>query len=707
MANQLNIQVGADVSGAITGLTQLESKTSQAFAKVKQSSGAAQQTVLNFGRVIQDAPYAVIAGNIGAIANNIDPLIESFGRAKAQGGGFVGALKSIGSSLIGPAGIGLAVSLVTSSLVLWGDQIFGTTKKSKEYTDAIDSLALQKKILAGETLNASEAEKVQTSELQKQSEEVKKLNQALAESSKTYQQRRIEATGSVQEEISLVSSLALVVQNQSLTYEQRNNALTKLKSINQTYFGDLSLEASSLITLTKRVQEYTNALIAQEVVKGYTKDIANLTIANNKQSQTLEQLITQQDQLKKKLAITPKEVDYVETMNDGMGRLSIRTKIVNDEYRNTERELVNINQQISDQKAIIDKGSQSVAKLTKDLNGAVIEASKFKSPEIKPVKPKVAKDRTNEIINEAKRLAKELEKAFEGQIVLPQFSETQTKTQQLAIAKKIIGDFKASRIELKIPLVIDNDKIDVPPLLEGGVTRTEAERAAERDGAILGLSFNKGVNDALKTGLEVSPENLAFRKFADAYEQTQQRIAEINKQISESLTNVRTEAITQFAESIGKAFSTGDLSNIFKGFVDTIAGGVVSIGKQMIALGLKAVVLKNALKSLFANPAAMIAAGVGLVAVGSAIRGALSKGIEGREKGGPVMGNTPYIVGERGPELFVPSVSGSIIPNNQLGAFNGRPAFAMAGSGGRSIVRGTDILLASARSQRSINRING
>ena len=30
------------------------------------------------------------------------------------------------------------------------------------------------------------------------------------------------------------------------------------------------------------------------------------------------------------------------------------------------------------------------------------------------------------------------------------------------------------------------------------------------------------------------------------------------------------------------------------------------------------------------------------------------------------MKNKPYIVGERGPELFVPSGSGHIVPNNQL-----------------------------------------
>ena len=38
----------------------------------------------------------------------------------------------------------------------------------------------------------------------------------------------------------------------------------------------------------------------------------------------------------------------------------------------------------------------------------------------------------------------------------------------------------------------------------------------------------------------------------------------------------------------------------------------------------------------------------------------------GRANGGPVMQGTTYLVGERGPELFTPSSSGSIIPNNAL-----------------------------------------
>lgn len=46
----------------------------------------------------------------------------------------------------------------------------------------------------------------------------------------------------------------------------------------------------------------------------------------------------------------------------------------------------------------------------------------------------------------------------------------------------------------------------------------------------------------------------------------------------------------------------------------------------------------------------------------------------GRANGGPVNSGTPYIVGERGPELFVPSNSGKIISNSAMRSSGGMPA---------------------------------
>jgi hypothetical protein len=51
-----------------------------------------------------------------------------------------------------------------------------------------------------------------------------------------------------------------------------------------------------------------------------------------------------------------------------------------------------------------------------------------------------------------------------------------------------------------------------------------------------------------------------------------------------------------------------------------------------------------------------------------------SQQYSGREFGGPVTGGSSYIVGERGPEVFTPSGSGMITPNNALTGKSGQTA---------------------------------
>lgn len=52
---------------------------------------------------------------------------------------------------------------------------------------------------------------------------------------------------------------------------------------------------------------------------------------------------------------------------------------------------------------------------------------------------------------------------------------------------------------------------------------------------------------------------------------------------------------------------------------------------------------------------------------GQVVGSGLRNEMEGRANGGPVTAGTPYIVGERGPEIVVPGQSGTVIPNNRIG----------------------------------------
>jgi hypothetical protein len=69
------------------------------------------------------------------------------------------------------------------------------------------------------------------------------------------------------------------------------------------------------------------------------------------------------------------------------------------------------------------------------------------------------------------------------------------------------------------------------------------------------------------------------------------------------------------------------------------------------------------------------------------IAAAGSAGMAGREFGGPVTAGIPYIVGEKRPELFVPDVSGTILPDVPRGGSGGRGGVNVALIDNRSSLR--------------------
>jgi|DEB0MinimDraft_6_1074348.scaffolds.fasta_scaffold00106_2 hypothetical protein len=85
--------------------------------------------------------------------------------------------------------------------------------------------------------------------------------------------------------------------------------------------------------------------------------------------------------------------------------------------------------------------------------------------------------------------------------------------------------------------------------------------------------------------------------------------------------------------------------------------------------------------------------GAGFFGQGGGIFGKILGKLTGKAVGGPVFSNTPYIVGERGPELFMPNRSGSIVPNGQLmgkGVGMGTQAINL---NGEFRIKGTDLVL--------------
>lgn len=118
--------------------------------------------------------------------------------------------------------------------------------------------------------------------------------------------------------------------------------------------------------------------------------------------------------------------------------------------------------------------------------------------------------------------------------------------------------------------------------------------------------------------------NKAFAQFAEDLENNTKR----GEELFSTLTNSMTSAIDKFVQT-GK-FSFADFTK--------------SIIRDLIAIQMKAQVLS------------MFKMGMG----------SMGFSLPAKADGGYVAANEPYMVGERGPEMFIPQGAGTIIPNNRM-----------------------------------------
>jgi hypothetical protein len=227
----LKITITADNKQAVQNIQETVTATQKlgtSFKTLPNITDRSTNALMNLSRVAQDAPYGFIG-----IANNLNPLLESFQRLSKDAGGAGGALKAMAGGLMGPAGIGLALGAVSSILVAFGPKIADFINGTNEATKAEDKFA-------------------------------QSLSDARAEASETG--------------IRLQAYLT-ITQNASVSDARRAEALkavqNELGKVNSAYAATITNvdQARSAVDL------YTKALVAQAITSRYIDEIANKTIA--------------------------------------------------------------------------------------------------------------------------------------------------------------------------------------------------------------------------------------------------------------------------------------------------------------------------------------------------------------------------------------------------------------------------------------------
>ena len=168
-----------------------------------------------------------------------------------------------------------------------------------------------------------------------------------------------------------------------------------------------------------------------------------------------------------------------------------------------------------------------------------------------------------------------------------------------------------------------------------------------------------------KGGSNQAIKDQIFSRWQEVNEEITIRMAELkaleaenNGEIVNGNTNLKTRL--DILEEVEKALKSqgGELSKLdqmWQGIRDTVQDGLVNAIQGAI----------NGTKTL-GEVATSVFSAIQRHLINFAVGSVMDK-IFPRAVGGPVSKNKPYVVGEHGPELFVPHSGGKVVPNNQLG----------------------------------------
>lgn len=219
LLNDTKFTFGANFQTASQKLADQAAKTGAALGgSFSAGSNRAAFALQNLGRVAQDAPFGFIG-----IQNNLNPLLESFAMLRKETGSNGAALKALGSSLIGPAGLGIALSLVSAGVLLYQQYQQRANKVVKEAKEDADAY-------------------------------IKTLDQT--------RQAALKGAQDSQRELATVTALFSAYSNANLPLEKRRDAYKQLQDQYPAYFSNIKFESDASKITTESYNKLTESIIA-------------------------------------------------------------------------------------------------------------------------------------------------------------------------------------------------------------------------------------------------------------------------------------------------------------------------------------------------------------------------------------------------------------------------------------------------------------
>ena len=201
---------------------------------------------------------------------------------------------------------------------------------------------------------------------------------------------------------------------------------------------------------------------------------------------------------------------------------------------------------------------------------------------------------------------------------------------------------KAYNVERQMGLDISKQLLDAQQELDKSKPKGEVAETKNNLAALNELRFTQ-----MQQMIQIDNQMIKARANGEAIGVIEERKLKLMKE--QTVTNLQLNKI--LAENDAIFLNAGGM--VAQGFEDAILSGeklgevVRSLGRDLIRLVFQQMVTQR------------LAAGVTGVLQGKGFAGFMASG-------GPVSAGSSYVVGEQGPELFVPHASGTIVPNNKM-----------------------------------------
>jgi len=252
-------------AGGLDSFKRAANSGGQSLQNFAKGTNSANFALTNFGRVAQDAPFGFIG-----IQNNLNPLLESFQALKKETGSTSLAFKSLGASLLGPAGIGIALSVVSAGILLY-----------QQYQQKAN----------------------------KTTENANKVNDDYAKSLGDVAQAQLVGAQSAASELTNLKVLYGQTQNTTLSLKQRIAASDELQSKYPAVFKNLSDETILLGGAEQKYKELSIAILASARARAAQDLITNNTKSQLENEQKIIDLKLDEIKLTKSQLIARNNLD--------------------------------------------------------------------------------------------------------------------------------------------------------------------------------------------------------------------------------------------------------------------------------------------------------------------------------------------------------------------------------------------------------------